>query len=1306
MVRRILVEKKTGFDGEAKALLRRIREEMKIPEIENVRILNRYDIEGISGELYRKAKFSVFAEAPSDRLFEETLPEEIRAAEEEGRAAVFAVWYLPGQFDQRAESAAQCLRLIDPDADPAVRCARVFVLEGPVSRETADRIRGHLINPVDSEEAPSEKPEFLRAPFAEPGPVSRAEGFPDLDRQALNRFSAEWGLAMSPDDLAFVQEYFRKENREPTETELRVIDTYWSDHCRHTTFLTELTKVEVEEGPLAPAIREAWELYRKLREEAYGEKAGEKPVTLMDMACLGARVLRGRGLAPDVDESEEINACSIRVTAEVNGKPEDWIVMFKNETHNHPTEIEPFGGAATCLGGAIRDPLSGRVYVYQAMRVTGAADPRPFRTPLLPGKLSQTVITKGAADGYSSYGNQIGIATGMVREIYHPGYAAKRMEVGAVIGAAPADHIRRERPAPGDLVILTGGRTGRDGCGGATGSSKAHTEDSLFSCGAEVQKGNPTVERDLQRLFRRREAARLIKRCNDFGAGGVSVAVGELADSLEIYLDRVPKKYEGLNGTELAISESQERMAVVVDPRDKDAFFALAEEENLEASVVAEVTDTGRVRMHWRDQCILDLSRAFLSTNGVRQKTEVRIAGAARIPAGREKRETEDLSAPPDKSFLLELAGRLNSCSQKGLIERFDSTIGAGTLLMPLGGTYQETPPAGMAAKLPVDNGDTTTATLMTFGFDPFLSERSPFHGAVSAVVDSVTKQVAMGGSRRNVRLSFQEYFQRLERDPERWGLPAAALLGALKAQMELEIPAIGGKDSMSGSFEDLHVPPTLISFAVSTVHAGRVLSPELKEGGGTLVLLYTPRDGEGMPDFKQYRINMDAAEKAVENGTVLAASTVGPEGLFPSVTAMAAGNRLGIRLEPLTRRECSETAWGSLILQLAPGRRPDEVFAGLPVKVLGEADSRPAALPEITVGNLVLSLEEVTAAASETLESVFPTKAAGGPAAAEPGRAETEDAGETSVDRAEGTVLPAVPGAGKMPAADPEGEHFRRQDSGKKAGSAFRTPRPRVLIPVFPGTNCEVDSRRAFEAAGALVEILPIRNRTASLLTESIEALEKAIGQSQILFLPGGFSGGDEPDGSAKFIAAVFRNPRISEAADRFLKQRDSLVLGICNGFQALIKLGLLPYGEIRTIREDSPTLTFNHIGRHVSRLVRTRIISCRSPWLAAVKQGDVHTLPVSHGEGRFAAPAAALEELASRDQIAAVYEDLTGAGGERIKGNPNGSALDIEGITSPDGRILGKMAHSERIGPYLYRNVPGTFDQRLFRSGVAYFR
>ena len=1249
MVRRIYVEKKKGFDVEAASLFNDIRENLHIKELTGVRVLNRYDIDGIDDATYEAAKLTVFAEPAIDVVYEETMPEEL------GSAIFFAVEYLPGQYDQRADSASQCIKLMNAEADATVKFARVIILEGDLDDQQVETIRSYCVNPVDSQIAADEKPENLEMETTVPEDVAVITGFRTMDEATLENYRKKMGFAMSPADIQFVQKYYAEdEDRDPTLTELKVIDTYWSDHCRHTTFNTTLEEVTFEDSPYGRIVKEAFDQYMAMRKGVYGDR--DKNLCLMDMACIGAKYLKKHGKVDNLDESEEINACSIKVKAKIDGKEEDWLVMFKNETHNHPTEIEPFGGAATCLGGAIRDPLSGRVYVYQAMRVTGAADPRKPIEETLAGKLPQRKITQEAAAGYSSYGNQIGLATGLVDEVYHENYVAKRMEIGAVVGAAPADHVIRKVPAKGDVIILVGGRTGRDGCGGATGSSKEHTEESILQCGAEVQKGNPPVERNIQRMFRRKEVATLIKRCNDFGAGGVSVAIGELADGLEINLDLVPKKYEGLDGTELAISESQERMAVVVDADKEAEFIKYAHEENLEATTVAKVTDTNRVRMHWRGKCILDLSRDFLNTNGAQQFAKAYAANEVTASPAELFHETKTKK---------ELLTDLNCCSKKGLIERFDSTIGAATVLMPLGGKYQLSPAAGMAAKLPVVNGETETATIMAYGFDPEFAVKSPFHSALYAVVDSAAKIAAMGGDYRKIRLTFQEYFEKLGTSAARWGKPMAALLGALRVQKELEIPAIGGKDSMSGTFMDIDVPPTLTSFAITDIDADDIVSTEFKQEGSRLVLLTSPVDEDGILDFEVFRKNLLKVRELAAAGKLLAADTIGRGGLYITLVKMAVGNGIGADVK--WDGDILAPLYGSLVIEVAADEGVDALMAGAGYAVIGET----TADGKLTVNGEAESVAEITAEWQEPVEGVFPVRTADF----------RNKKDTTAVSRSLYT-------------------------DRNSAGPAIKIARPKVVIPAFPGTNCEVDSARAFRKAGADADIHIIRNLTTAQLEDSIRELEKKIRESQIIMIPGGFSGGDEPDGSAKFITAVFRNPAIKDAVTDLLENRDGLMLGICNGFQALIKLGLVPEGKIVDMTENSPTLTYNKIGRHASCLVRTGITSVKSPWLAGVEAGDVFTIPVSHGEGRFIADDETLARLAANGQIATQYVDFDGNPSMDIAFNPNGSVMAIEGITSPDGRVFGKMGHSERIGKNVYKNVTGEKDQKIFESGVKYFK
>ena len=1244
MIRRLYVEKRPGFRQEAAALLADIRRDLRLECLQAVRHLLRYDVEGVPEAVWEDSKQSLFAE-PAIEEAHETRPWS-------DSATVFAVEYLPGQFDQRADSAVQCLKLL-ADCEPVVRCAEVYVLEGDIDEEALSRIQAYRINPVDSRKASLERPETLRQPVPEPQPVRSIAGFTRGDRALLTELHEKLGLAMSLADLEFCQCWFREEaRREPTLTEIKLLDTYWSDHCRHTTFLTEITSVDFETGPLSNAVETAWLAYLADRKEVYADKTGDRPVCLMDIALMGMKSLRKAGKLDRLEVSEEVNAASIVVPLEIDGRSEEWLVMFKNETHNHPTEIEPFGGAATCLGGAIRDPLSGRSYVYQAMRVTGSGDPRQPVSETLPGKLPQRKITLEAAHGYSSYGNQIGLATGMVTEVYHPGYVAKRMEIGAVIAAAPRSQVVRGTPEPGDIIVLVGGRTGRDGIGGATGSSKAHTDTALDNA-AEVQKGDPPMERKLQRLFRNPAVSGLIKRCNDFGAGGVSVAIGELADGLEINLDAVPLKYDGLDGTEIALSESQERMAVVLAAADEDAFIAHAAEENLEAVRVAEVRAERRLRMRWRGQWVVDIARDFLDTNGVRQQADVRV----RHPQGSNPLELLPAEAPLSQMWL-EALSDLNVCSQKGLVERFDSTIGAGSVLHPFGGRERATPTEAMAAKLPLLTGQTRTGTLMSFGFHPGLSSWSPFHGAVYAVVEALSRLIATGGRLEDSWLTLQEYFERLRDDSVRWGKPFAALLGALTAQRELGIAAIGGKDSMSGSFKDLDVPPTLVAFAVCPVDVARVLSPEFKGAGHSVVRVDIPRDCAGLPVWAEWRARLKAVAAAVGRGDVLAASVIREGGAAAAISRMAFGNTVGFRFSfAVDRSDLFRRDLGSFILELKPGTGVDAIGG----RLIGQTTEDP----DIEVNGERLQLDALRAAWEAPLESVFPT------------RVMVQDS------------LPEVQGF------DP---HQRRK-------SATRVARPRVLIPVFPGTNCEYDSARAFTEAGAEPEILVIRNRSHADIEASLEALASKLDSVQILMLAGGFSAGDEPGGSGKFIASVFRNQRVADATRRLYKERDGLILGICNGFQALVKLGLLPYGKILPMGADHPSLTVNHLGRHVSCYVRTRVFSKLSPWLSLCELGRDYMIPVSHGEGRFVGSDELLGSLFQSDQVATQYVDAAGVPTLSLPENPNGSRFAIEGVTSPCGRIFGKMGHSERVGPHVGINIPGEKVQPIFASGVSYF-
>lgn len=1252
---RIFVEKKPGFDIEAGHIMADLRENLGMTAIEDLRYLNRYDISGLSQEEFQQARGTILSEPNVDQVYDEEFP-----APEGYR--VFAMEYLPGQYDQRADSAAQCVQLLTQGERPQVLTARVVAVKGNITDEQFEKIQSYLVNPVESRIASLDKPESLDMQAEVPPDVARVKGFIGWNGEELKNYYGSMGFAMTLEDLAFCQEYFRDtERRDPTVTELRVIDTYWSDHCRHTTFLTRLEQVEIEKGALSGAIEEALKAYYDARDTVYG-KDTSRPVFLMDMALVGMKLLRKEGKIPDLDVSEEINACSIQVPVTIDGETQQWLVQFKNETHNHPTEIEPFGGAATCLGGAIRDPLSGRAYVYQAMRVTGSGDPRTSFEDTMPGKLPSRKITTGAASGYSAYGNQIGLATGQVTELYDPGYMAKRMEIGAVIGASPKENVIRETPMPGDAIVLLGGRTGRDGCGGATGSSKAHTEQSIETCGAEVQKGNPPTERKIQRLFRDGEVAKLIKRCNDFGAGGVCVAIGELADGLTVDLDRVSKKYEGLDGTELAISESQERMAVVLDPKDVPAFLQAAHQENLEAQQVAEVTENPRLKMNWRGDLIVDLSREFLNTNGVTQRAKAKITAVDPAEDYRHLAPKALRDLPVGKAFEENLK-RLEVCSQKGLSERFDSSIGAGTVLMPFSGKYQLTPEEAMVAKIPLLKGETDDATAMTYGYIPGISRWSPFHGAAYAVVESLSKLLAVGADPAAARLTFQEYFERLHDVPERWGKPAAALLGAFTAQVNMGNPAIGGKDSMSGSFEALDVPPTLVSFAVAMTKASKTVSACFRKAGSQAWMVPVPENPEThLPAWDKLKAVYAKIYEMMGKNQILSASVVREGGAAAAVCRMCFGNQMGFQFagDP-DQKTLFAPLSGSLVLEL----KDDSDTTGLETlgaSVLGTVCGEPV----ILIGSERLSLAALTEAWEKPLEKVFPT------------RAETK------------AYFCQVP---------------LYSERNQKA-PAVQYAKPRVFIPAFPGTNCEVDTARAFERAGAKADVLIVKNLTPADIEETIEAMVKAIQNAQIIMLPGGFSGGDEPDGSGKFIATTFRNPRVAEAVSELLEKRDGLMLGICNGFQALIKLGLVPYGRITQIQENDPTLTFNTLGRHVSRMVYTRVTSVKSPWLMGAEAGQIHTVPVSHGEGRFVADAQTVARLMANGQIATQYVDLDGNPSMDIQWNPNGSVCAIEGITSPDGRILGKMGHSERQGENLYGNVPGEKDQQLFASGVRYFK
>lgn len=1262
-IRMVFVEKKAGFNVESQILLKDFKDNLGIEALEDVRVLNKYILGDMEEEQYVRTVNTILSEAPVDRVYEENF--EIGQDE-----FAFGVEYLPGQYDQRADSASECIMLLTEEEKVPVKSSKVIILKGNLNEEEIKKIKSYYINPVDSREV-SPLSKVLEENLEEPNEVQVLDGFLNLNEEGLKNFHREKSLAMSLEDLKLIRDYFKSEDRNPTITEIKVIDTYWSDHCRHTTFETIIKDVYIEEGKYSEPIKKAYEDYKNSRAYVYGENLNNKEVKLMDLATIAMKELRKRGKLDDLDVSEEINACSINIEIETDKGTEEYLLMFKNETHNHPTEIEPFGGAATCLGGAIRDPLSGRSYVYQAMRVTGSADPTVEICETLKGKLPQRKITLGAAHGYSSYGNQIGLATGQVSEIYHPNYAAKRMEVGAVIAAAPKENVIRLEPSKGDIVILLGGRTGRDGIGGAIGSSKEHTEESINQCGAEVQKGNAPTERKIQRLFRNKEVAQMIKRCNDFGAGGVSVAIGELCRGIDIDLNKVPKKYEGLDGTELAISESQERMAVVISSENADRFIKLSEDENLEATIVAEVTDTDRLRMNWKDKTIVDIKRSFLDTNGAKQEISLKVKSPSVYPY-----EVKNFDV---KEEWLKSLRNLNVCSQKGLIERFDSTIGGGTVLMPLGGKYQLTPAEGMAAKIPVLGGEGKDASLMTYGFNPYLGVWSPFHMAFYSVIESVTKIAAMGGDYKKVRLTFQEYFEKLLRDEEKWGKPFAALLGAYKAQMDLGLPAIGGKDSMSGSFGELNVPPTLVSFAVGLEKASRIISPEFKNIGSTLVLMKGEKLEDGTLEMEGFKNNLEKLYELIGEEKVVSAYSLKFGGVSEGITKMSLGNRIGAILNNISKEELFGFNYGSLILEVKEGVNLEDEFKGTNYKVIGSTIKDGVIKCEEY--DFEVSLEELEKAYEEKLEDVFKSK--------------TEDKEECVSD----LINNDKDGANIL-------DNGQMHIEEKLKSKITRVEKPRVVIPVFPGTNCEYDCRRAFEKEGAEVHEVIIRNLNKEALIDSINMLKKEIDKSQIIMLPGGFSAGDEPDGSAKFIATIFRNPKIKDSVMKLLNERDGLILGICNGFQALIKLGLLPYGKIIDIEEDMATLTYNNINRHMSSIVRTKITSKKSPWFNEVSLGEIHSIPISHGEGRFVAPEDLLKELVENDQIATQYVDLEGNMAMNMPYNPNGSSLAIEGITSKDGRILGKMGHSERIGDNLYKNIPGEFDQKLFKSGVDYFR
>ncbi|TQQ85068.1 phosphoribosylformylglycinamidine synthase [Peptacetobacter hominis] len=1258
-VKRVLVEKRNGFDLEARALKKDIEESLHISSVESLRVLNRYDVEGISEEVYQNAANSIFSEPNLDVVYFEEIP----GLKDE---KVFAVEYLPGQYDQRADWAAQCIQIVNQGMRPELKSAKVYVLTGDITEEEFNKIKGYIINPVDSREASLEKPETLAMVTEIPTEVAVLDGFRNLDEAGLADFVKSQGLAMTLEDLKHVQNYFKNdEDRDPTITEIKVLDTYWSDHCRHTTFMTELKNVEISEGKYTDIVKDTFDSYMDTRKEIYVNR--KKDVCLMDIATLAMKKLKKEGKLADLDESEEINACSINVDVEIDGKPEKYLVMFKNETHNHPTEIEPFGGAATCLGGAIRDPLSGRSYVYQAMRVTGAADPRTSLEDTLPGKLMQKKIVTEAANGYSSYGNQIGLTTGQVAEVYDEDFVAKRMEIGAVIAAAPKENVIRKRPEEGDVIILLGGKTGRDGCGGATGSSKEHSEESINTCSAEVQKGDAPNERKIQRFFRNKEVAQMIKRCNDFGAGGVCVAIGEIAESLDINLDLVPKKYDGLDGTELAISESQERMAVAIDASNKERFIELARTENLEATHVATVTDTGYMRLFWNGKAIVDLKRAFLDTNGAKQSTDVKVEAVDEENTFFKNRDVVAGASTLNEKFEKALAD-LNVCSQKGLVEKFDNTIGGNTVVMPFGGKYQATPAQGMVAKIPVLGAETDTSTIMTYGYNPKIGKWSPFHGALYAVVESVAKLVALGGNYATTRLTFQEYFERLGTAPERWGKPFSALLGAYYAQEQFEIPAIGGKDSMSGTFKDIDVPPTLVSFAVDTVDAKKVVTQEFKKAGSKVVLISAEKAENGVVCFDELKKNLTKVRELIHSGKVLSSYALGFAGVGEAIAKMGFGNGIGFVFSKEAEEKFANTDdlfaadYGSIILELADESALSEL-EGFRCVLLGET----AEASEIVFGNEKINLCGLYKGHCATLEPIFPTKAA----------EITSEVKNVSYVR-----------------------------TGAPAKSSLSIVKPKIFIPAFPGSNCEYDSARSFERAGGEATIKVFRNLSYKDIEESIDEMVAEIKKSQIIMLPGGFSAGDEPDGSAKFIATVFRNPKMMEAVHDLLNNRDGLMLGICNGFQALIKLGLVPYGEIRQPSADAPTLTYNNIGRHQAKVVRTRIASNKSPWLSQTEVGDIHSIPISHGEGRFVASEEVLKELIENGQIATQYVDYEGNATYDIEHNPNGSFYAVEGITSKDGRVFGKMGHSERTGANVIKNIPGEKDQKIFESGVKYFK
>ena len=1249
-VKRVYVEKKPEFAVQAKELRHEVKSYLGIKTVKNVRVLIRYDVENLSDATFERACNGVFAEPPVDVLYREDFPRE-------ESDHIFSVEFLPGQFDQRADSAVQCVQFIKEDELPVIKTATTYVIEGEISEEEMEAIKAHCINPVDSRETGLEKPETLVTKFEEPADVKIFDGFKDMPEAELKELYSSLGLAMTFKDFQHIQNYFKvEEHRDPSMTEIRVLDTYWSDHCRHTTFSTELTEVSFGDGDYRKPMEDTYKEYLQTHSEIFKGRE-DKFVCLMDLALMAMRKLKKEGKLQDQEESDEINACSIVVPVEVDGVEEEWLVNFKNETHNHPTEIEPFGGAATCLGGAIRDPLSGRTYVYQAMRVTGAADPTVSVKETMKGKLPQKKLVRSAAHGYSSYGNQIGLATGLVKEIYHPDYVAKRMEIGAVMGAAPRRAVIRENSDPGDIIILLGGRTGRDGCGGATGSSKVHTEESIETCGAEVQKGNAPTERKIQRMFRREEVSKLIKKCNDFGAGGVSVAIGELADGLQINLDKVPKKYAGLDGTEIAISESQERMAVVVDPKDVDEFLGYAKEENLEAVKVAVVTEDPRLVLSWRGKEIVNISRAFLNTNGAHQETTVKVD----IPSREDTILKKQVEVGDVKEKWLDTLKDLNVCSQKGLVEMFDGSIGAGSVFMPHGGKYQMTETQSMVAKLPVMHGKCDTVTMMSYGFDPYLSSWSPYHGAVYAVTESMAKIVACGGDYSKIRFTFQEYFRRMTEDPERWSQPFAALLGAYKAQIAYGLPSIGGKDSMSGTFEHIDVPPTLVSFAVDIAKEGDIITPELKKAGNKLVWMKIEKDEYELPVYEQVMDQYGKFADDIHNGKIVSAYALDRHGVIAAVSKMAFGNGMGVKIEhSMDARELFAPAFGDIVAEV-PADKVGEL--SISYTVIGEVTDDA----KFAFGDTEITLKEAEDAWTGTLEQVFRTVS-----------------DEASDEKVESPLY----------------------DTKDIVTCGHKIAQPTVFIPVFPGTNCEYDSAKAFERAGAKVITKVFRNMDAADIVDSVNTFEKEIAKSQIIMFPGGFSAGDEPDGSAKFFATAFQNAKLKEAVEKLLNERDGLVLGICNGFQTLVKLGLVPYGEVVGQTPDSPTLTYNTIGRHISKMVYTKVVTNKSPWLQGAELGGVYTNPASHGEGRFVASEEWLDKLFANGQVATQYCDLDGNVSMDEEWNVNGSYRAIEGITSPDGRVLGKMAHSERRADSVAINIYGEQDMKIFESGVKYFK